>query len=430
MLALIPSLSVFLLEMLIAYAVFSYLGARRFAPLPTFALGAALFASGAAVNLLFANTFWINALYTALINFAFAVLCFRLEARPAALYAVLMDLLSIAFESVTILLVSAARGVAMTFYNSDLTTLVIETGISKTLYFIACLMLLTLSRRSSEKLDRVPPAFLGYPLCTMAVFMLLWTLAAGEGFSERNRLLLSIASLILMFSTVMLFITYRRNLERDGEYIRMKSELGRLETEKSYYEVLEHQNEELRLYAHDAKKHLAAIAELNRDPRIAEYLSALSEQLKNHTSSCRSGNRILDVIVNKTATECALRSLCFDYDVRLCNLSGMEYLDLVAILGNLLDNAVAAAEDSEGKRVSLSTARRNDYDVIVVANSCDAAPQSHNGELVSSASDGALHGYGLRSVRRTLRSYRGDFAWDYDAAAREFTVTVMVGEHI
>ncbi|MBQ3330000.1 MAG: sensor histidine kinase [Ruminococcus sp.] len=428
MLHFIPALSVFLLEMLIAYIAFSYLGERRFSVPLTVLIGAALFASGAAVNLLFANTFWINAFYSAVINFLFAFFCFRLALRPALLYAVLMDLLSIAFESATIFLVSALKGVTMTHYNSDLTTLAIETGISKTLYFIACLLLLRLSKRKGESLERIPLSFLAYPACTLAIFMVLWTICASEPLAERNQILLSVVSLVLIFSTVLLFLTYRHNLEQDSEYIRMKSELGRLQTEKTYYEILEHQDEELRLYAHDAKKHLAAIADLNHDPRIAEYLAALSDQLKSHANSCHSGNKILDVMLNRTTTECALRGVAFDYDVKLCNLAGMEDLDIVAILGNLLDNALAAAGKSEKKHVSLSTLWRNAYRVIILSNSCDAEPISRGGELITTKQDRKLHGYGLKSVKRTLKKYSGDYEWDYDAAAKLFTVTVMIGE--
>ena len=430
MLWLLPSISVYLLEMLIAYVVFSYLGERR---LPLFLClldGTALFGSGAAVNLLFSNTVWINGVYSTVITFLFGWLCFRLSLRQALLYALLMDLLSIAFESATIFLVSALRGVEMTRYISDLATLILEAGISKTLYFIACLLLLFLSRRRGEKLEGLPLSFLVYPACTTAVFLALWSMFVDEPLNERSNLFLALVCLVLMFSTVLLFISYRHNLERDGEVIRMKSELFRLQTEKTYYEILERQNEELRLYAHDAKKHLAAIADLNRDPRIAKYLEALSEELKSHAGGAHSGNRILDVMLSKTATECALRHLRFSYDVRLCNLADVEPLDLVTICGNLLDNAVAAAAESEKRELSLSTAWRNSYRVVILTNSCDKAPERRGSELVSTKPDRTLHGYGLRSVKRALRGYRGDFAWEYDSVRRQFTVTVMIGDRV
>lgn len=41
-------------------------------------------------------------------------------------------------------------------------------------------------------------------------------------------------------------------------------------------------------------------------------------------------------------------------------------------------------------------------------------------------SDQSLHGFGLKSVAKTLKKYHGDFAWDYDAEGRLFTITAMM----
>lgn len=184
----------------------------------------------------------------------------------------------------------------------------------------------------------------------------------------------------------------------------------------------------LMIYAHDTKKHLAAIKSLNTDPQINSYISKLSEQLAEYTHHCHSGNKLLDVMIHKYSVDCEMRGVGFEYDVKLCNLSEVEDTDLVAILGNLIDNAVLAAENSEQKRVSLATARRNSYSVIVISNSCDTQPKSNGSHLITSKPDQKMHGFGLKSVSKTLKKYQGDFEWDYDSDMRMFTVTVMIGE--
>ena len=426
MLSFSASLIVYLIEMLIAYSVFSVLSERR-VPIPAvFLIGAGVFGSGAVVNVLFANTVWINALYTLFMVFLFAVLCFRIRLRTAAACSVLMDVLSLAFEFITLFAVSALFGTDLTAYNEDALVLVIVTAISKTLYFVSCMVLLRLLRRSSTGLDRFPLSFFLYPAITILAFLVFWALCTRESLGPVSRMLLSYMSLALLSSTVILFITYRHTVERDSEYLRMKSENLRLQTEKSYYDILEHQNQQLMLYAHDAKNHLAAIQSLSNDPQIDEYVHKLSAQLKSYTNNCHSGNRILDVLIDKYVTESELRGVSFAYDVRLCNLSGVEDIDVVAILGNLLDNALAAAEKSREKSMSLETTWRNSYGVIVITNSCDEAPLSSGERLFSTKEEPKLHGFGLKSVQRTLKKYQGDFSWDYDAENHRFVVTVMV----
>lgn len=178
------------------------------------------------------------------------------------------------------------------------------------------------------------------------------------------------------------------------------------------------------IYAHDAKKHLAAIQALNEDPAIGSYVDKLSEQLKDYSKSRSSGNKLLDVMLHKYDIDCKMRGIFFDYDVKDCNLSQLEEIDLVAILGNLLDNAITAAEASFGKSVSLSTVYRNRYSVIVVTNSCDTAPKQTGNHLISTKS--GFHGFGMKSVAKSIQKYDGDYEWDYDGEGHLFTVTVMV----
>lgn len=210
--------------------------------------------------------------------------------------------------------------------------------------------------------------------------------------------------------------------------MQVKSELARLQTEQSYYQILDQQNQQLMIYAHDAKKHLAAIQALNEDPQISSYVAKLTEQLADYTRNCHSGNKLLDVMIHKYTVDCDMRGIQFDYDVRVCNLAQLNDIDLVAILGNLMDNAVTAAEQSEGKVINLSTVHRNSYSVIVVSNSCDIPPKQSGNRLLSTKSDSSLHGFGLKSVEKTIRKYQGDFEWEYDADKKLFTVTVMVAD--
>ena len=115
------------------------------------------------------------------------------------------------------------------------------------------------------------------------------------------------------------------------------------------------------------------------------------------------------------------------FSVKSCNLKRLDDIDLVAILGNLMDNAVTASAKSKDKKISLETTQRNGYSVIIISNSCDSAPMIQGGQLVTSKDDKKLHGFGLKSVAKTLKRYNGDFSWEYNELYHEFIVTVMIG---
>lgn len=131
-------------------------------------------------------------------------------------------------------------------------------------------------------------------------------------------------------------------------------------------------------------------------------------------------------MLHKYIITCELRGIRFEYDIRSCNLSQLADIDLVAILGNLMDNAVSAAEQSEEKYISLSTCHRNSYSVIDLTNSCAAPPVQRGGRLLTTKTDKLSHGFGMKSVEKTIRKYQGDFNWDYHAGEKRFTATVML----
>ena len=90
--------------------------------------------------------------------------------------------------------------------------------------------------------------------------------------------------------------------------------------------------------------------------------------------------------------------------------TNIRSVDLCAILGNLLDNAIDAArqvpERSE-RTVSLTIRRIHQMLVIKVENSFSAAPVQENGELKTTKNEGGLHGWGLKSAQTAAEKYDG-----------------------
>lgn len=76
-------------------------------------------------------------------------------------------------------------------------------------------------------------------------------------------------------------------------------------------------------------------------------------------------------------------------------LFAIANIDLVAILGNLLDNAVRGADRSTARSISLATAYRNSYCVIIVSNSYEDELIMHGKDLVTTKEDRKFHGFGL-----------------------------------
>lgn len=421
----IASFSVYWAEMLIAYTYFSSIQERRFSVGKCFLCGLILFSGASALNLIFGNNTTLNFCISILVNIFFSITCFRGTVARSIFYGIILFIMSGTLEIATIALSSVITGNAFLDYNNDLLLLLFEAISCKGLYFLAVLIAIRILTPTGNG-TKVPLNFVVFPISSTFCIFAFWHICAQPWCPPQVKLLMAVAGGCLFISSVFLFITYTRQAEKDIDAMGVKSELARLQTEQSYYQILDQQNQNLMIYAHDAKKHLAAIQTLSDNPQISGYVAKLSQELQAYTRNCHSGNKLLDVMINKYTIDCEMRGIRFEHDIKVCNLSQLDDIDLVAILGNLMDNAVTAAQHSTAKTISLNTVHRNSYSVIVLSNSCDHPPKQIGNRLVSTKSDISAHGFGLKSVEKVIRKYQGDYEWEYDQEKKIFTVTAMV----
>ena len=421
----IVAVSVFSLEILICYIFFSNIFQRKRSNLICFLCGAIAALLAASCNLLSHNSGAINTIVSTVVQCTFAYICFHTKLYISFFYSLILVVIGGTAEVFVIFTFSHIMGVEFLAYNDNLMVLIMECSTSKIIYFLVTLIFSRIANPDSG-MKKLPLTLFLYPVACSICLVLFWHIVTQPGLSLDIQFRLSIASVLHMVSTILLFITYQHQLEKESKAIHMQNEVERLRVEKSYYDILEQQNQKLRIYAHDAKNHLTAIQSLTDDPQINQYIGSLSRQLADYTRICNSGNKMLDIMLHKYDLECRSKGIDFQYNVKLCNLSGIEDIDLVAILGNLMDNAMTAAARSEEKYIRLETGRHNAYQILTIRNSSDAAPQTEGDSLISSKKNKEYHGFGLKSVAQVLQKYQGDFDWNYDSEFSQFTVTAMM----
>ena len=416
----------YIIEFVSAYIFYSAAAEKKVKQSTCYLVGFGLFAVACALNILANQTIWLNLLVYILTNILYAYICFNLNIKQSLFYGFILTLIGAIWEVVVeFFLLSVFERDFFEFVYSE-TTSIFTACCCKGLLFISVLILSRFVVKEGS--FKAPLSFFIYPLALMISLCVFFYVCAYCGVNSQGQMALAIISLILIVPTTLLFLIYQRNIEKENELFRLKNEMDKVETEKTYYDILDKQNQDLRIYAHDAKNHLAAIRSLNTNPEIDEYLNKITESLATYSKVSRSGNHSLDVIINRYVTECSIKDVKFTFDTRLKNLEYVEGYDLVTILGNLLDNALESAEKSEKREIALSTDYRNTYDVLIVTNSCDTAPKTSNNKLITTKNDKKLHGIGLKSVMKTLAKYNGDYDWEYDNQNKVFTATVMLSE--
>lgn len=415
----------YFMEMLISYSFFSQIGKRKVSNARCMLIGIILFESGALINLFLSNIIWLNALYFLVINVLFGFICYRIKFTRLIFYSTLLDIFSTALEFTTIFLVSAITNTDTKAYLSQNNMLILELAISKLLYFMICNITARLVK--TEKLNiKFPLVLYMYPITVISGLLVFWDICVNSDIIYRQKIALAVISLALFFSVVLLFIMYQHNIEKENKLFILQNEIDKKEIDKTYYDILEKQNQDLMIYAHDAKKHLSAINEINDNPVISDYIDNMTEALKAYSKVSHTGNHIFDVILNKYTTECEIKNIDFSYDVKLCNLDFIENYELVTILGNLLDNSIRAAGNTANAFISLYTHYKNTYAVLEIVNSCNTPPIFSDSELLTTKENKTHHGLGIKSVKRAIKKYSGDMDWKYDDIDNTFTVMLML----
>lgn len=380
------------------------------------------------INIAFAYNIIINSAVMILFHFIFAKFLYGQKAVFSFLYAVLITAL------VTITEFSAANLTALWFntapkdFMSNTLNYTVLIIFSKSLLYILLRIISTVINKVKSN-ETVSVLFLAYPVSLIIVLSIVILITDGISLSNEKKLFLSVAIIVLAFSILATCIFQQISSRRDRELIELKTAQQKQELDETYFELLEHQNEELQYFVHDTKNHLLNIYNLSDEPQKAQdYIKTLIHDLDSVNRIGKTSNKLLDLILSKYAFLCDKKSIKFTKDIHKSDLGFIKDSDLTSIFNNLLDNAVEAAQDSEKKSISLSINSIGNMIHMDLRNSCDIAPTTQNKRLISRKTDKGLHGYGYKSVMRTVKKYGADIAWDYSEESREFTVSIIFRE--
>ncbi len=377
------------------------------------------------VNIAFGYNIVINSAAMILFHFAFAKFLYGRKLVFSCLYAALITAL------VTITEFSAANLIALWFntapkeFTNSILNYTILIIFSKSFLYILLRITSSLINKIRGN-EQVSVIFLTYPVSLIIILTIVAIITDGAEINNEKKLFLSAAMLFLAFSILATCVFQQVSSRRDRELAELKAARQKQEMDETYFELLEHQNEELQYFVHDTKNHLLNIYNVSDNPqKTQEYIKTLIHDLDETNRIGKTSSKMLDLILSKYVFLCDKKSIEFIRDIHKSDLDFIKDNDLTSIFNNLLDNAVEAAQDSEEKSISLSINSIGNMIHVDLRNSCDTAPTTQNKRLVTRKTDKGLHGYGYKSVARTVKKYDADIAWDYSEENKEFSVSII-----
>ncbi len=316
------------------------------------------------------------------------------------------------------------------FYN-----MIIFIIFSKMIFFIIIYILIHLFKEQqvqNQKHDKSVLLLIFIPMTS--VFIMLTLVSVSDAFLLSSHLkgMVTLSAFFLLISNLFVFGINQHNQKKNMEFTQMQLLLQKESNSTEYYEMLRLQNENQRILIHDIKKHLHSIDMLNKQKehdKIDAYLNHLirSSDLKESARLCE--HEMLNSILCRYAQQCTNSHIAFHADIRNGTIDFIADNDLTSLFCNLLDNAVKAAEGIPQAFIEISTVKKvkTTFTVLTVINSCRTNPfTTKNGNLTISIPHSHKHGFGLKSIRKTVAKYNGNMQIYYNADTRTFHTIITL----
>ena len=223
-----------------------------------------------------------------------------------------------------------------------------------------------------------------------------------------------ILSMVLLFSV--LFYRLNRQREMEQEIARLKQEQAEI-LERDYQALRRTYADNAKLY-HDLHNHIEAIYQCLREGDMgaaARYCEDLRAPVREISQTAWTGDKAVDYLISSKLALAGQKKIRTKVSIEYPRNTNIRSVDLTAVLGNLLDNALEAAETAPDslRFLKLTIRRIHAMLLIKVENGCGRAPIQEGAEFPTTKEEKALHGWGLKSAQTAVERYDGTICTEY-----------------
>lgn len=359
------------------------------------------------------------------------LLCYKCSIKTAVINTFYMLILKLSSQCIAVVSIpTVIFNDVQSYYASNVKIYALNALVSQVLFFVFLFTSTKLNFNYSKKTKFGVPSYLFIvPNSLIAILYSFYDYISSFGSIPQADTITSVVSIVMIFviilSIMLTYVYYGKSLKELDELYKLKNERNRVASDTAYYSILDRQNEMLKSFIHDEKNHLSTIKSLADSTEVSEYIDKIYGEIKHHSMFGNTKNKMLDLVINKYNYICEKEGIDFYVTAKTSNLLYIDNPDLITLLGNLLDNAVEAAKSSTEKKIDFSVNKVNGFDVLTCSNSCEDKPVISGSILKSTKSDAGEHGLGIKSIRRIVKKYDGEFEWQYDDSSKEFIVNII-----
>ena len=258
-------------------------------------------------------------------------------------------------------------------------------------------------------------------------------------------LIVIIMTIVLIVLFYLLFKERQKRKKLQDNYSRLDGMLTRyvaenidinkqLESTRHDYEIAKEMAEEIkrmqeqsRRLKHDMKNHtmvMISFFEKNQIKEAKAYAGDILDKLNKMYTYVNVGNSLMNYIINNKLSKAKEDGIDIKAQIENLSFEYIETIDFSALLNNVIDNAITAANNSKSKYLEVSIYSNKGMDIITVKNSIDESVLEINPDLTTTKKETG-HGLGIKQIRAIIEKYNGDIdIYEKDGC---FIISIMLG---
>lgn len=248
-------------------------------------------------------------------------------------------------------------------------------------------------------------------IMSFLVIALIHIIGLKENISQENKLLFLSAEFIIVSMNLILLYIIEVLSKTNIDIMNAKLESQQRQYVIQYSEDIKQQYEDIRRIRHDMKHTLTAVTALLVDgnSRAAyELISSSADKIDKLDRITDFGNDFVNAVMNSKIQLAGNRNIKVICHATKIN-TNIDSADLCHLLGNIMDNAIEAADMclEKKKYIEIAIRQRDTRLDIKISNSIKESVLGGNKELITHKLDNLNHGYGVGSIRAIVKRYSG-----------------------
>lgn len=207
-----------------------------------------------------------------------------------------------------------------------------------------------------------------------------------------------------------------------------------LDMEKAHFRDIQERDQDMRKFRHDIQGHLTTIngylMENNQD-KLTQYLHTLTDAFSSATPKYRTGNTMIDSILNQKTELIESHQISLTLTDNLSDLNIYDDFDLCTIFSNAIENAIEACmQIPEASMRFIEIRLRSSEDILAleIANSVKERVKIKRNKIATNKSDKTNHGFGLVQIAQIVTNLSGELYLDCDDTTFKIMIRLKRGE--